>query len=177
MNSKFIQDAVQKWLYERSHIYQACNYNRSGYMEADILAITKSLMVTEVEVKISLSDYKADFKKTHKHKLLSERDSKSSSYIPNKFYYACPSGLIKEVPDYAGLIWVGQNGDVEWIKTAPRLHKDKASDKLMIGMLENLTAKTIFGCQYMTYQAKLSKEAHKAYEQEMESERAKYKAV
>lgn len=163
MTSKFIQEAVQKWLYESNHHFQALNYSRSGFYEADILAITKSMIVTEVEVKISVSDYKADFKKTHKHDRLKNPVNDGWRCTPSRFYYACPSGLIQEVPEYAGLLWVNDKGAVECVKGAPRLHKQKASEKLLIGMLENLTAKTIFGCQYMTYQNRLSKKLHKAY--------------
>lgn len=159
MQTQEIQKAVQEWLYDTSHIYQALNYGRTGYFEADILAITKSMMVTEVEVKISKSDFKADFKKTHKHYRLQNPIHDYWRCTPNKFYYACPYGLIKEseVPSYAGLIWVFNSGDIEIIKPAPIIHKGKASEKLIIGMLENLTAKTIFGCQIMTHRNRQSK--------------------
>lgn len=157
--TKSIQEAVQKFLYDTSHIYQALNYGRTGYFEADILAVTKSMMVTEVEVKISRSDFKADFKKTHKHYRMQNPRNENGIATPNRFYYACPIGLIEEseVPAYAGLMWVDILGNVTLVKSAPRIHKDKASEKLIIGMLENLTAKTIFGCQIMTHRARESK--------------------
>jgi hypothetical protein len=43
---------------------------------------------------------------------------------PNKFFYACPAGLIKtnEVPEYAGLIYA-RDFDCEVIKQAPFIHK------------------------------------------------------
>ena len=50
--------------------------------------------------------------------------------LPNKFYYACPDGLIKpeEVPTYAGLIY--SNGGHCWeVKKAPFLHKQKNDKK------------------------------------------------
>jgi len=71
MTTKDIQLSVQKWLYDCSHEYQACNYGKTGYYEADILGVTLSRLVTEIEVKISLSDFKADFKKVSKHLRLS----------------------------------------------------------------------------------------------------------
>lgn len=154
MKANDVQLAVQAYLYEKSHPYQALNLNRSGYYESDVLAITSSKLVTEVEVKVSLSDFKADFKKTAKHYRLSKGiDDNYGAHIPNRFYFACPSELIHidMIPPYAGLIYVKEDGSVEVIKKAPLLHKNKASDKLYTGMLENLTAKTIFGCQYMTY--------------------------
>jgi hypothetical protein len=44
--------------------------------------------------------------------------------IPHCFYYACPEGLIKpqEVPDYAGLIYIGESG-ARIIVKAPFMHK------------------------------------------------------
>ena len=36
--------------------------------ECDMLIVTKNRYLTEVEIKISLSDLKADFKKEHQHK-------------------------------------------------------------------------------------------------------------
>jgi hypothetical protein len=49
-----------------------------------------------------------------------------ANYIPNKFYYACPDGLIKveDLPPYAGLLYTG-NGNVWEVKPAPFLHKIK----------------------------------------------------
>lgn len=45
-------------------------------------------------------------------------------HIPNRFYYACPEGLIKkeDVPVYAGLIWV-KDGWAKIIKQAPFMIK------------------------------------------------------
>lgn len=62
------------------------------------------------------------------------------------------------IPSYAGLIYVDDNGLVEMIKQAPILHKTKADDKLIIGMLNQLTQKSIYGgISKMTYDNKLKK--------------------
>lgn len=148
MDSKFIQSAVQKWLYDRSNIYQACNYAKSGYYEADVLAVTAARIVTEIEVKISVSDFKADFKKKHKHYRMQNHSENVNWRTPNRFYYACPKGMLNVsscIPTYAGLIWVDEHGLVEMVKQAPMLHKTKADDKLIIGMLNQLTQKSIYG--------------------------------
>lgn len=160
MTSTTLQSHIQKYLFERSHIYQACNFIGSGYAESDILAVTRSLMVTEIEIKISRSDFKADFKKKHKHYKMQNCKEDGHFKVPNRFYYACPSDMIsiEEVPTYAGLVYVSESGVVEIIKPAPLLHKRKAEEKLMFRLLENLTAKTIFGCQYMTYKNREAKE-------------------
>lgn len=92
--------------------------------ESDYLALTKSGYWYEVEVKISRSDFKADFKKEKKHKHL---NSKGEFSCPNYYYYAVPEGLISvdEIPDYAGLIYITKNGYISIQKGAPTIHKNK----------------------------------------------------
>ena len=66
--------------------------------ECDMLIVTKKCYLTEVEIKISLSDLKADFKKKHQHK---------DENIKN-FYYAFPEEMkekaIKLIPEEAGIL-------------------------------------------------------------------------
>ena len=66
--------------------------------ECDMLIVTKNHYLTEVEIKISLSDLKADFKKKHQHK---------DENIKN-FYYAFPEEMkekaIKFIPEEAGIL-------------------------------------------------------------------------
>ena len=66
--------------------------------ECDILIVTKNHYLTEVEIKISLSDLKADFKKEHQHK---------DENIKN-FYYAFPEEMkekaIELIPEGAGIL-------------------------------------------------------------------------
>lgn len=170
MNSKFIQSAVQKWLYDRSNVYQATNYCRSGYFESDILAVTPAMIVTEIEIKVSVSDYRADFKKTHKHYRMQNPLANVNSKVPNRFFYACPAGMLNtshNIPAYAGLIWVHENGTVEMVKQAPVIHKIKADQKLIIGMLNQLTQKSIYGgiCK-MTFDNNIRKAEFEKYEAE-----------
>jgi hypothetical protein len=74
--------------------------------------------------KISRSDFRKDFEKEHKHKLLLARkatktyskcvrgkktdETETYVLIPNYFTYLVPEGLVKveEVPEYAGLLYV-----------------------------------------------------------------------
>lgn len=53
---------------------------------------------------------------------------------PNKFFYACPVGLIEahEVPEYAGLIYVMDSGSYRVIKNCPFLHKDQFNHRDML---------------------------------------------
>ena len=66
--------------------------------ECDMLIVTKNHYLTEVEIKISLSDLKADFKKKHQHK---------DKNIKN-FYYAFPEEMkekaLKLIPKECGIL-------------------------------------------------------------------------
>ena len=59
---------------------------RCGHYEADLLYITPKRYCTEVEIKISMADFKADFKKKIYH----------TSDIVRNFYYAFPHELYQE---------------------------------------------------------------------------------
>jgi hypothetical protein len=53
---------------------------------------------------------------------------------PNRFYYACPEGLIKksELPPYAGLLYVRSGYDAYTEKEAPFIHKRKQDLKAVL---------------------------------------------
>jgi hypothetical protein len=61
----------------------------------------------------------------------------SKQNIPNRFYYACPDGIIdlKDVPDYAGLIWINENA-ARIIKQAPFITKENIFSRIMAVLLE-----------------------------------------
>jgi len=62
--------------------------------------------------------------------------TKPCESLPNKFFYACPEGLIKpeEVPAYAGLIYTRSMYDSCIVKPAPFLHKNKRNfDNILLG--------------------------------------------
>ena len=66
--------------------------------ECDMLIVSKNRYLTEVEIKISLSDLKADFKKKHQHK---------DENIKN-FYYAFPEEMkdkaLELIPKDCGIL-------------------------------------------------------------------------
>lgn len=119
-----------------------------GDHEWDICAVRKrSYFVDEVEIKISRSDFLADFKKSGYHKVplpnpnRSEFDYRSvykhektccGERLCNYFWFLMPEELaeqcIDDIPDYAGLL-VGYdyNGvtKIKELKSAPRLHNRK----------------------------------------------------
>lgn len=94
--------------------------------ESDLLFLSKSGVWTEIEIKVSRSDFLADLKKVEKHSVLAD---KQNHMKPNRFFYAVPEGLVlqDEVPDYAGLLWVMNSGChfTVAIKPAPSLHNHK----------------------------------------------------
>jgi hypothetical protein len=78
---------------------------------ADVLVVTESRCLYEVEVKISLSDLKHDLKK-NKHFWFSKQPE---NYPVNRFYFAIPNELTndaivicKELYPYAGLLSVSK---------------------------------------------------------------------
>jgi hypothetical protein len=83
--------------------------------EADLLVLDKSGRFTEIEIKISLSDLKADFKKWHGHQ----------SHIISRLVYAVPHNLVNHantcVPKGCGIIsvkWHPRAGvfQAEWVR-------------------------------------------------------------
>lgn len=96
--------------------------------ESDLLFLSKSGFWTEIEIKVSRADFKAEFRnKTGKHEVLSDTDN---HHKPNQFFYAVPEGLVQpdEVPPYVGLLVVRDNCfSVQTLKSAPWLHRHRIS--------------------------------------------------
>lgn len=107
--------------------------------EMDMACVRNSGFLDEFEIKMSRSDFKADFKKTHRHR---KEDSDEPNWkvvagnkhdmlqdgigLPNNFYFVLKEGIAtsEEVPDKYGLIWITEKGiNVE--REATRLHKRK----------------------------------------------------
>lgn len=167
ITSKDIQSFILKhWLQEHHNPYTVANFSSGGYGEADVLAISRAGIATEFEIKMSRSDFFADFKKP-KHKYFQRENLKGnlqSLYIklPNKFYFACPKGLIKpqEVPEYAGLIYFTKfrlNGqeqpyiEFSYEKKAPYIHRVKVDESIYKSIASVLSSRMILGCALMTY--------------------------
>ena len=89
---------------------------------ADILAVTKNMEITyEVEVKVSLNDFKKDFKdKAHKHKFIQRQDKS----CPNFFYFCCPQELeekiLENLPETYGLMVCDKNQHIYVSKKAKK---------------------------------------------------------
>lgn len=157
--SKNIEASLVLHLYEKRHSPITTHFTGYGLAECDVISISNSNYIYEYEVKISKSDFKADFKKK-KHKLMLERkctkykmikennqNIKDTIYLTsNYFYFVVPEGLvdISEIPEYAGLIYITEGHFFITIKKAPLLHKEKASYNFIRQLCHNLTCKLVF---------------------------------
>lgn len=87
--------------------------------ECDMLVLTKSGYLTEIEIKRSWSDFLADFKKKHKHE---------SEGIIKKFYYAVPYSIAEKVFNYLvqnniscdGVLYYTEDLDVRFYRLIER---------------------------------------------------------
>lgn len=172
MTEKDISDAIIQNLAERQFSIYLTHFNGGGFAEADVFAINKSGLMFEYEIKISRSDYFADFKnKTHKHNNLQnntaitiydewKRGKKTGNEVThiglsNRFYYVCPHDMIRidEVPKYAGLIYIDGEKVIE-IKKAPIIHKNKADERVYKRIATILSERFVWGMAYRTFKWK-----------------------
>ncbi len=86
--------------YRRNHCVPNVSWGWALGHEADLIVVDQNLKVTEVEIKVSLSDLKADFRKINGHR---------SSRI-GRMYYAIPEYLVEKgfplIPKEFGVIVV-----------------------------------------------------------------------
>lgn len=104
-NGHISEGMVQKALFDcyvqRGHILITPNA-QLWFWEVDLITVIPgSMRIIENEIKVTRSDFKADFKK-RKHNFIGRADN----YGPNYFRYVVPKGVCKEgeLPAYAGLI-------------------------------------------------------------------------
>lgn len=116
------------------------NYTPPWWYECDLFVVTKAFYSIEYEIKLTLSDFKADVRKTTKHKRLAGEQWEgwpASKQRPTRFFYVTPEGLVsaEDVPDYAGLVWfrricADSPGLLRTrIRSAPRLKGERLTDK------------------------------------------------
>jgi hypothetical protein len=112
--------------------------------EADLLACSKSGFLTEVEIKVSMSDWRADFLK---YKWNAMGFPKCETI--KRFYYAAPEALAKRYPEIeaimpicAGVISVSETGIkvLKEAKTAPSHRKLRDSEIVVLCRLGAIKA-------------------------------------
>ena len=86
---------MEKYRFSKQHVVaEECN-------DCDILT-DDGLLITEIEVKMSKSDLKAESKKMLFRKLKHDLYKTSKAWmVPNKFYFCVPSNLIEFAKEYA----------------------------------------------------------------------------
>lgn len=148
MDAKEITKTLYSLFTKMGYPYMSCNTTALhwGQFECDFVAISKTQRIVECEVKISRGDFFADFKKALKHKRMKSNkqgETIASDLCVNYFYYAVPENLIKEseIPDYAGLIYIDEKIGAYVVKSAPRLHKGKTTDRVIIKILRSVMFK------------------------------------
>lgn len=168
LDSKEITRILSTHLFELQHTPICANFQTINLQECDVISVSPSGYLFEFEIKTSVSDFKADFKKTAKHDRLS--NGQGVFYPPkNKageqrtefiscsyFWYVCPACLIRDdmVPEYAGLIWIHYDGRIEYRKPCPQIHAVKADTRILHKIAHNLTQKHLFGSSYTTHAQK-----------------------
>ena len=129
--------AAMRWLWLEKDCHYLLEQRSPRYQNGspDVIGVTCRRKVIEIEIKRSMSDFRADFKKPHRvnrHLFLDE--------MPNQFYYMVPENLVDkvlpELPDWAGLIRWRFGPVVEVVKVSP---VNKLSKKLSINECVRMT--------------------------------------
>lgn len=150
LNAEFMARRIWIW---KQWKFACKNSFALGEFEADLLTVTRAHYLHEFEIKRTRADYFADFKKgmTSKQKKESEKSEMGRKHkglkkgdlwnCPNYFWFVVPYGLIdpSEVPAHCGLIWILESGNIHEKVSAPKLHKNKADNRVLLNMLRTLT--------------------------------------
>ena len=132
IHSGHIEVAVARLLNYRVYtIVPNVSWGANLRHECDMLAIDGGGRLTEIEIKISMSDLKADFKKKHNHE----------SKIISRLVYAMPEKMIEKglplIPKWSGIIsvrWTGNSFKAKWVRLARHRHEGKPTD----GQIKNI---------------------------------------
>ncbi len=150
MDERYIQNGL--WTSMTAAIVVAPNFTPAEWFECDMFSVSKSGYWAEHEIKLSVSDFRADAEKVSyfyrprredepgpfsqvrdmviKHDMLAACDIRG----PSLFWYVMPEEVAKAVviPAWAGLkIARPDRYRMVVAKQAPRLHKQPASGKLI----------------------------------------------
>jgi hypothetical protein len=123
--------------------------------EADMIAVTRSLLCHEFEIKVDRRDFLADMEKEKWWHYQMWVDGKREYAHPtwpnymlkvlrpaNYFWYVCPPEIASadEMKDGHGLIHV-VDGHIKVVVEAKRIHKEKLGEKELVQMLSSLNWK------------------------------------
>jgi len=138
---------LNEFRYNKNYTY-ACT--ECGRYSADVLLY--NIFLIEIEVKCSLSDFYADFRKK-KHLLYLRERSNAGSYsknmIPNKFYFAVSDKLYEPVNNFLkdnpqfnkyGIIVVYPSEKISIKKSAKLLHSESPSQMMLDIMIRRMSS-------------------------------------
>lgn len=161
MTEQEVQNALWFELRQKGHDLICPNYTPLGWFECDVFSVTKSGYFFEHEIKLTVSDFRADVHKQRdewvsgwgpdqvrntdkKHDLINGANIAG----PRAFFYVAPEGMLtaEQVPAWAGLMEASYGN--EWsakeqkilptktiglkvLKEAPKLHKHKVDPKVI----------------------------------------------
>ena len=100
----------------------------------DVLAITHAGYPLEIEIKRSVQDFRADFKKPHRQ---ARQDPETPQDIyPKQFWYLVPADLVKVIqnilPPWAGLLRGPREGEIQQIYSVVMAPVNSVSRKLSV---------------------------------------------
>jgi hypothetical protein len=163
MDSTAVQQLLGRYLFDQRHTPICGNFQTSTLPECDLISVNPQGLLCEWEIKISRSDFQADFRKERKHRCLAlgqgrvaRRRGSALEYqflTCSYFSYACPAGLLREsdLPPYAGLVWVHPDGRIAVVRPAPTRHLYPADADILRRINHNLTQKFLYGCSRATF--------------------------
>lgn len=118
-----------------------CYLNWGDFTEFDLLCIRRSGFIDEVEIKRTVSDFRADFKKRGKYHLKKHELLEAGKTPANYFWFLMTDELASkvsaEIPDHAG-IYVLRHGFIVELKKAPRLHTSKITNTTRVHLGEKM---------------------------------------
>ena len=108
-------------------------WDKRGASRADLIVLSKSRYLTEVEIKVTLADWNAD---RQKDKWSSTRGREKVA----RFFYAIPPSLAERVPEWipagTGVLVVYPGGQVQELRTAKRIKTEPVSEATIQKMYE-----------------------------------------
>jgi hypothetical protein len=164
INSDMVKIVVASYYRFKMRYFYTC----TEYENMDVCACNGKYL-TEIEVKISYSDLKADAKKTKaygklKHDFYSGKNNSKYVLVPNYFYYCITEEMyddgkslkwIKEnYPNY-GIMWVKDWREPIITKRPTMLNKNKVGENILNSILMRISSENI-GLRKKLYELKLS---------------------
>lgn len=119
---------AMRWLWIEKNCHIVLEQRSPKFMNGlpDVIGVTASRYLTEIEIKRSETDFTADFKKPHR-----ANRNLYLKHAPRHFYYLMPKPLADKlqfkIPEWAGLMYSEYDNKIVVLKVSPI---NKLSEKL-----------------------------------------------